>query len=159
MIGPERLGDVLARMRVQGESAVAIPLTTREGRARQLAHEEMELQIQRALWRAEHRNRRRTRRGRRHISWVHRQRRRIALEIIRWARSVGATRELAAELAERAALRFPRDGIILGERYPTPRTRGENPRARGTNPRERGTNPRARGRSPRQLRERGGHER
>lgn len=140
------VGDVLEQVRAMERSASYLALTAREGQLRVLATREVERQVQRALWRAERRARRLPERIRRTEEFIQRRRRAIAKEIIRWARSVGASQELANELAQKAAERYPRKLVAI---IPSNR-----PRARGTNPRAMGTNPRARGESPRQRRER-----
>lgn len=125
-----------------------------DARRRRTVAAELERQIQRALWRAERRGRPLPRHVRQSASWVNAQRRRIAYELTRALRSLGAGDELAAAIAAKACQRFPRDGVVLAdaelrpERPEAPR----RPRAAGTNPRATGTNPRARGTSPRQQR-------
>lgn len=117
-------------------------------RARRTVAEEVERQIQRAIERAERRSRRVPRHVRQGTSWVNGQRRRMAHELARALRSLGAGVELSRAIATRACERFPRNGIVL----PAGTDRPERPRDRGTNPRAKGTNPRARGDSPRQKR-------
>ncbi len=158
--GLEPLGAILERMDRQARTADALPLSEREGRERRLVAETIDHHIRRALWRAERRSRKKPLFVRQGAPWVNEQRRRIALELTRWARSVGATEEQARAIAERAALKFPKDGIVYGRHYDpeaTPRERGESPRQLGSSPRQLGTSPRQLGRSPRQLRERGDH--
>ena len=82
------------------------------------------------------------------------ERRQIAYELVRAFGALGAGDRLARRLAELAAVRFPRDGIVVDDRTRGPRLEGTNPRALGENPRATGSNPRAAGVSPRQRRER-----
>jgi hypothetical protein len=122
-------------------------------RARQRAGEEVERQIHRALWRAERRGRRLPFDIRQGASWVNAQRRKIAQELTKAFRSLGAGVEVSRVLCARACERFPRDGVVIAEADPRrPRTRGDAPRQRRANPRATGTSPRQRGQSPRQQR-------
>jgi hypothetical protein len=118
------------------------------------ASREIARQVGRALWRAERRGRALPFAVRQRARWVFAQRRKIAYELIRALRSLGAGVELASSIAEQACLRFPRDGVVIvdDDASDTPRGRGEAPRERRTNPRVKGTSPRQRGASPRQKR-------
>lgn len=139
---PSHPGDVAA--------ALLQPNGTRE---RRTMTREIDRQIGRALWRAERRGRALPFAVRQGASWVHAQRRKIAHELTRALRSLGAGPELVLAIARQACERFPRDGVVIvdaDERRP--RVRGDAPRQRGTNPRAQGTAPRQRGTSPRQKR-------
>jgi hypothetical protein len=117
-----------------------------EARDRRDVQREVDRQIGRAVFRAERRARQVPRHVRRSASYVNKRRRQIAYEVSRAVRSLGAGDELARAIAERAALRYPRDGVVL----PDATARSDRPRARGEAPRQTKTNPRAVGRSPRQ---------
>lgn len=136
------------------ESRQVAPGST-EARRRREVGRELERLTQRAIWRAERASRRVPRHVSRSESWIQGRRRQIAYSIMRAIASLGAGAELARKVAERAALRFPRDGIVEPDPpRDSPRARGEAPRDVGTNPRSTGENPRARGSSPRQKRRR-----
>lgn len=132
----------------------AVDVSALEGRRRVEIAQDFARKVGAAIWRAEKRGRRVSADVRRSASWVQGQRRQIALDVIRWLRSIGAGVALSNQLAERAALRFPRDGIIIAGPPHRLRDHGTAPRQVGESPRQRGTNPRARGESPRQRRRR-----
>ena len=128
-----------------------------QARDRRDVQREVARQIGRALFRAERKARRLPPHVRQSASYVMRRRRKIAYEVSRAVRSLGAGDELSNAIAERAAMRYPRDGVILPdatERDDRPRTRGEAPRDQGTNPRALGKSPRQLGESPKQRRRR-----
>lgn len=121
-------------------------------RVRRDVHRWVEQTIERAVWRAERRTRRVPWHVGRGVEWVMGQRRALAYEVFRALAAHGAGDALSRRLAELAAMRFPRDGIVVDDRAATPRLEGTNPRATGTDPRTNGTSPRQTGRSPRQRR-------
>lgn len=102
--------------------------------------------IARAITRAERRSRRVPWHVAHGVEWVMAQRRAIAYDVVRAITAHQAGEALARRLAELAAKRFPRDGVVIepsdGKRHP--RLEGTNPRANGENPRARGTSPRQR---------------
>lgn len=101
--------------------------------------------IAKAVTRAERRGRHLPWHVKHGAEWVMAQRRTIAYEVVRALAAHGAGEHLSRKLAEHAARRFPRDGIVI-----EPEENGRRPRLEGTNPRAREENPRARGESPRQ---------
>ncbi len=113
---------------------------------RQRLGEWIERQIQHSVWRAERRGQKRrlpshVRHG---VRWVMAQRRVMAMEIIKAMRERGASRELAAAIAEQACQRFPRNGVVIvadvvdkADRPRARRAAKTNPRAQGTSPRQR----------------------
>lgn len=123
-----------------------------QARARRDVTRELEHQIRRSLWRAERRGRRLPLTVRQGARWVNAQRRKIAHELTRALRSLGAGTELAAAVATKACNRFPKDGVVLPDAPTRPRARGEAPRQLEQNPRAQGVSPRQRGTSPRQRR-------
>lgn len=155
----EGTGEILDRV-----VAALLPATraidpgSAEARERRDAKREVERQIERAIWRAERRARQLPLHVRRSSAYVQKRRRQIAYEVSRAVKSLGAGEMLADAIAERAAMRYPRDGIILPdaterpERAARPRARGESPRQRARNPRALGESPRQRGQAPRQRR-------
>jgi hypothetical protein len=110
--------------------------------------------IARAITRAERRTRRVPWHVGHGVEWVMSERRQIAYDVVRALTAHQAGEALARRLAELAAKRFPRDGVILEpeDKKRRPRLEGTNPRAGGDNPRATGSNPRAVGDSPRQRR-------
>jgi hypothetical protein len=153
---PQRLGAILEAPAIgallQQLGASPRPQNASEWRFYRNQTRECERQIQRTLWRAERYARKLPKHVRQGSRYVNKVRRRMAQELARWALSIGAGPELAAEVGAIAAQRFPRDGIVRAE--DTPRELGTNPRAQGTNPRELGTNPRAQGTNPREKKRR-----
>lgn len=121
-------------------------------RVRRDATREITYQVGRAMWRADRRGRWLPLEVRRGAPWVYAQRRKMAHELTRALRSLGATPELTRAIATEACARFPRDGIVITAPTDRPRERGESPRQLGANPRARGDSPRQRGVSPRQKR-------
>jgi hypothetical protein len=110
--------------------------------------------IARAITRAERRTRRVPWHVGRGVEWVMSERRQIAYDVVRALTAHQAGDALSRRLAELAAKRFPRDGVILDpdDMKRRPRLEGTNPRALEENPRAIERNPRARGTSPRQRR-------
>jgi hypothetical protein len=115
-----------------------------ERRVRREVNRWLERTIERAVWRAERRTRRLPWHVGRGIEWVMAQRRTIAYDVFRALLQHGAGDALSRRLAELAAMRFPRDGVVIDDGVRRPRLEGTNPRALGDNPRANGSNPRAR---------------
>jgi hypothetical protein len=153
--GWERIDAVIPRVIAATDDVSLVPRLPLDLRPAREQLRAIERTVQRALWRAEKRSRRRPLHVRRSASWIHACRRRIARELYRWALSEELDRERARAIAARACERFPRDGIVHvdGEQL-RPRELGTSPRQVGRAPRQLGSSPRQMGRSPRQLRER-----
>lgn len=143
-------------------AAALVPLelesdvTQYRSRVRLAASRWLDRLIARAVTRAERRSRRLPWHVAHGVEWVMAQRRTIAYDVVRALTAHGAGEHLSRRLAEHAARRFPRDGVVIDPEENArrrPRLEGTNPRARGEHPRARGESPRQRGRSPRQLRD------